>query len=195
MCMAWHIHTVHGIHTAGMVYIQYMVWYMLWCTYSIWYGIICYGVHIVYGMVYVMVYMIWYMHYSTMQPQVQNTRSYTCMHLHALVSVSCNHSHVVAGFVHACNYMHMQLQLARVYMRVSLNLWLHGIGMLLINLLLHVHCTCRLANHHVLLILTDSHQLLTDHQLQTTSFWCQPTAQAPTGEFFVTWLSQHCHMV
>ena len=30
MCMAWYIHTVHGIHTAGMVYIQYMVWYMLW---------------------------------------------------------------------------------------------------------------------------------------------------------------------
>ena len=40
--------------------------------------------------------------YSTVQPQVQNTRSYTREYLHALASVSCNPSHVAARFTLHC---------------------------------------------------------------------------------------------
>ena len=187
------------VHVYGMVYYgvpQYMVYIQLvWCTYSIWYGI-CYGVHTVYGMVYMfgvhiivygmvywygihtvygMVYMVWYTYYSIWY-------GILVWYTYSIWYGICYGIHTVYGMVYMIWYMY----------------YVHTCtctGMLLINLLLHVHCTCRLANHHVLLILTDSHILLTDHQLQTTSFWCQPTAPALTGEFFVTWLSQHCHMV
>ena len=78
--------------------------------------------------------------YSTVQPQVQNTRSYTCMHSHALASVSCNHSHVVARFtLHCtlctcmcvCNCEYTQLQLEAI--RLSLAM-LHVLVLLLFYL-------------------------------------------------------------
>ena len=184
-CMAWYImvynvHTVYGIHTAGMVYIQYMVWYMLWCTYSIWYGI-CYGVYTVYGMVYGMVHTVYGMVYVMVYIQYMVWCMLWCTY--SIWYGICYGVHTVYGMVYMIWYMYYVHVLAcSCYYMYMYN---H----------VHVHCTCRLANHHVLLILTDSHQLLTDHQLQITSFWCQPTAQAMTGEFFVTWLSQHCHMV